>query len=194
MKLKRFGIILSCAVLILSVAGVASAIPYNWSETIDWDPDVKLNWHNSWFNYCHDLGNDGFNAGLDFVESYELTIRLYDDADRHMERAFIWQPGIPVPERWGGDPDVRTRYDFALQDVEIGWTLLGLLDINYDGTLHLSIQRQYGDFYVDWSRIDASGIKGDYTDTAPVPEPATMLLLGTGLAGMAAAGKRKKKK
>jgi hypothetical protein len=189
--MKKFSLILSLAMVILSFACIASAVPHSWTETIDWDPDQLLNRNNEWFHYQHDLGNDGFDAAVDVVESYTLNIRLYDDNDDRGERAFIWQPGLPVI----GDPDTVTRYDFTLEDAEIGWTLIGLADINYDGTLHLAIQRTRGDFYVDWSRITASGEKWDDgpSGSAPVPEPATMLLLGTGLAGMAAARRRKNK-
>jgi hypothetical protein len=176
--------------LILSVAGVASAIPYNWSETIDWDSDEQLNPGNFRFGYSHDLGNDGFNLGV--VESYQLTIRLYDAENQDI--AFFLQREIPVPEMWGGNPHIHTQGEILFHTSRFGGRLLENI-VYDDGTLYLAIEHRYGGaFCIDWSRIEASGIRGDHTDNAPVPEPATMLLLGTGLAGMAAAGRRKKKK
>ena len=150
-----------------SAVCVASAVPHSWTETIDWSPDVKPNRTNQWFEYYHDLGDDGFNSDYDTVSAYQLSIRLYDDQDNETEKALIWQPGI-------FDPDTLTQYNFTFDYVEIGWTLLGLLDINHDGTLNFAIQRIKGDFFVDWSRINACGNQG----TAFVPEPATILLLG----------------
>ncbi len=55
-----------------------------------------------------------------------------------------------------------------------------------DGGLELD-----GGFYVGYSPWCANDVIGGGTTTSPVPEPATMLLFGTGLAGLA--GLRRKK-
>ena len=48
-----------------------------------------------------------------------------------------------------------------------------------------------GDFYFDYAKLTAYGCDNG---AAPVPEPATMLLLGTGLVGIAGYGRKKLKK
>jgi hypothetical protein len=186
-KMKKFVVFLCSMFFLFGVAPSAGAIPTSWTDKIDWSPDVSLEDAPWWkeasddFSYFHDLGNDGFvsyfEGGDDYIDSYNLRVRLYDDDDSR-EGAVIFQPGLL-------DPDTSTKYDFSWDFADIGWTLAGLVDINHDGTLNVLVEPTRGDFYLDWSEVIAYGDNGD-----PVPEPATMLLLGCGLIGLAAVGRK----
>ncbi|MDR2550198.1 MAG: PEP-CTERM sorting domain-containing protein [Desulfobulbus sp.] len=179
---------ITCAAVI-GWAGSAMALPATWQDQIDWTPDIyaQAGGQNDPFNFFLDIGNDGFvsifEGGDDVVTGYKLTIALYDDkTDRIIkdEVALIWQPLADL-----------TSYNFKLTSNEIGGTIGGLIDINHDGTLNVRIDAIWGDFYIDYAKIVACGDNGKSAD--PVPEPATMLLFGTGLMGLAAAGRRRRK-
>ncbi len=182
--MKKF-LLLCVFLLVFGVAGIASAIPTTWVDEIDFD-DFLLNSFNDTYSYYHDIGDNGFvgflEGGNDIVTSYNLRVRLYDDQDREKEKAVIFQLGL-------FDNDTSTTYNFSWDFADIGWTLFGLADINSDGTLNVWIKREKGDFFVDWSTLTAYGDNGD--SSAPVPEPATMLLLGSGLVGLAGFGRKK---
>jgi len=56
-----------------------------------------------------------------------------------------------------------------------------------DGKLNVTLCSTFGDFMFDKSTFTANG------DSAPVPEPATLLLLGSGLLGAAGLRRRNRK-
>ena len=190
--MKKFLVFLAAMLLVFGVVGTASAVPTTWTDSIDWDPNIPLSdagffqEGSDHHDYFHDLGNDGFvgylEGGNDIIVSYNLRVALYDD-DNSREVARIFQPGIPFLE-----PNMVTTYDFSWDFADIGWTVVGLVDINHDGTLNIRVEPVRGDFYLDWSTINAHGDNGD---APPVPEPATMLLLGSGLIGLAGLGRKK---
>ncbi|WP_310601272.1 PEP-CTERM sorting domain-containing protein [Desulfobulbus sp.] len=179
---------ITCAAVI-GWAGSAMALPATWQDQIDWTPDIysKAGGPNDPFDFFLDIGNDGFvsifQGGDDFVAGYTLTIALKDDTDRIFknEIAWIWQPAVDF-----------TSYNFKMDFEEIGGTIGGLIDINHDGTLNVRIDAIVGDFYIDYAKIVACGDDG--RGASPVPEPATMLLFGTGLMGLAAAGRRRQQR
>lgn len=112
------------------------------------------------------------------INSATLTVVLRDDGDWWGEYAFGWTENRSWRRGWGiGEVDTGSyTYNLNTTGIEDGEFGVGILSI-------------WGDFY-----IDSSTLTVDYTpsnDTAPVPEPATILLTGLGLTGIAAFQRRR---
>jgi len=171
----------ACAIVAFAVN--AYAIPYTWVDTINFTPDRYIGYLQT-SSFTHDITDNSpfaFTPGMDTISSYNLMVRLYDDGGRCDlgELAFINQPGIL------GDG----FYTFTYSNSNFGWSIAGLMSLNQTGTLDVSVTSVFGDFYLDYSQLTATG-----NDAAPVPEPGTMVLLGFGLVGLAIYGKRRMNK
>lgn len=174
--MKRILLLVLCSIFMTT-----GAWAYTWTDNIDFNPDKYVNLWQS-FSYTHDLTDNTpvpFTVGQDLITDYSLTIRLRDDGGRwdFGEIAFIDQPGIL------GDG----LYNFNYANDTFGWSLGGLLSLNLLGGLDVTVTSAYGDFYLDYSNLEANGC-----DVAPVPEPGTIMLLGAGFLGLAVYRKRRK--
>ena len=176
--MKKLSMLLCAVMLVFGMVGVAGAAPMTWTDTIDWTPDIELNSDNRSESYTHIM--DGFdpifdgNSTSDLITDYVLTVSVYDD-DKKFEAIFVNQAGIL------GD---SYQNSFTWDNEITGWSILGLVQLNAFGTLSVTVNRLAGDFYLDWSRVVANGCGDDNSAPAPVPEPATILLMGFGLLGL----------
>lgn len=194
----------SAATVVLGMgllAGSAMAVPTTWVDVQD-PTDVKVP---PSYTVTHDISDPAsgsfhgnwFTDGNDTIESFSFEIALYDDNVGTTERKIVgWRWGFPVYR----NVDVPDGSESGrVWNVNLGMgnnTILGTpetmfaasADIWWDGRIDLTISATNGDFYFDKSTLTVRGDNG----TAPVPEPTTMLLFGTGLAGLAAVGRRRK--
>jgi hypothetical protein len=154
--------------MVLFFSSAAMAIPWKWTDA--YDADVFLSSSLDSFTFCHDIRDNGFRPLKDFVLNYKLRLEFKDDCDREKEFVFIDLPGLVT--------DGIFKIDS--KDIERGWSLLGLAELNLDGNLRVTIDRGCGDFWFDESTLCAIGEKC----SAPVPEPMSMILLGAGLLGL----------
>lgn len=191
--------LLLIVLLVFGWVGLASAIPTTWEDSKDFNPDILISNYSS-FSYSHDISDQGFSTwwtgGNDTLSSFTLEVALYDDnlgTTTTKKKIVGWNWFFPVYD-WvtvtSPDGSERAKISFGADSVEYDFDndseifngeYWGLVDIWFDGVIDIRIKSKGGDFFLDSSNLVVNGDNG----TAPVPEPSTLLLLGSGIAGLA---------
>jgi hypothetical protein len=174
--MKRVAGLLIC-LMILSFAGVAGAVPWRWTDEMK--PADRIHVYQGYrvYKFTHNINDNGFNALQDSVTGYVLAMN-FSGGDKNAK----FKIALPV-SLVKGRGSVKA---FKWENDELGISMAGLIKLNLDGTLSVKIRWSKGDFYLEGSKLVA---RGNETSPAPVPEPSTLLLMGSGLAGVAAWGR-----
>ena len=188
--MKKLACAVACTVF-LGWAGIAAATPSPVGAFFTEDANyVQFDKNNKSYTWTFDLDNDpvfsamqgpGYGQAIDInaedtISKAWLSIFFYDDEkDKKAEEyATVKLDGKKYFQNMEIDSQM---YSFA-----------GIETLLTDHVLSVTVKRNSGDFGVCNVTLG-----GTYIDNSPVPEPTTMLLFGTGLAGLAAVGRRKKK-
>ncbi|PIE61837.1 MAG: hypothetical protein CSA29_01155 [Desulfobacterales bacterium] len=182
---KKYLSILTVGLLTLGIAGLANATAISYTAT----DLADINSGEDLWQYTYSVSDNTFAADTGFTIYFDLG--LYDFLDPLTTApntdwdVLTWNPDSSLPD--DGAYDAYALVDNAsLADmftVSFAWLGGGAGPIS-----------QYFEVYdgLTWSVLEdgftSSGV------AAPVPEPATMFLFGTGLVGLVGAGIRKRTK
>jgi hypothetical protein len=214
---KRFLAALATGLLVVGMGGVAEAIPYTfYNITNNGDADLSTQLlvdvsevgGEAVFTFTNDVGTPSSIAQIyfDSISPWMVYDRLIESSG--VDFTFAYQttyPGnqnLPSGNTIGfaadsyadGEPpvaqngiDTAAEYLKIVFDYGSGYNFDSVINAINSGGLRIGLHVQ---------AIEKTDTYGGYSDSyvnTPVPEPATMLLFGTGLAGLAGIARRRKK-
>lgn len=192
---RKFGCAL-LATLLLGATGLASAVPI--TDTVD-PTNTLINFgaiptpcpsgftcSTSQLAFNHDITDNGFVVGIDQIISATIAIHL-TDAGGSESYQFILGTSVQTFNGTNVPGGVGSTDTFSLFIPTIS-------DLNIDGILQVIIKATTGSFSFADSVLIAQVTKGNGGGPSNgIPEPASVLLLGSGLAGLALASRRRNK-
>jgi len=187
--MKRLILLLFAITLVVSEGEEGRAAAITFTDTTKFhdygtDPNVdldsyggsyvnKLEYMTDWVSWTHHFT---FDPAAQDVLGATVTLSFTDN-----DQDYYWCI-FPVDHEWALGWAEDWTWDFGEVDTgQYAYSVSGSYVV--DGEFSITVASVWGDFYIDQSDLEIT-----YN---PVPEPATMLLMGIGLVGVAGLGRKK---